>query len=234
MQNLKIVSHSPLPPNDPMMADPAHPPQSPVKYGRARITYTIGTVAIEEEIYGMLEVVQVPMNGMILCTLSSFGIRAGQGELDANMNLFRMIKTSMKVNPAWIQQVVQTMNGLYQQQISNIQQIGAFSRRWSQMTDQVREMRMKSWEESNRAYDSYRESVARNADVMDRVAERQSETIRGVDLYYDPHEERTVELEGGHVAAWTNALGDRILSDSYNYNPNENLTGNWTRMDLVP
>ncbi|HOT94892.1 MAG TPA: hypothetical protein PK089_06860 [Methanoregulaceae archaeon] len=233
VQGVRITGRGPLPPTEPMLYDPANPPRTPVRFGKVRITYTVGEAVIEEEIYGGLEVIQVPGTGMVICTLSAFGVRAREGELDANMNLFRMMKSSIRLNPAWLQQVEQTMTGLYQQQTQRIQQIGAFSRRWSQMADQVMEARTRSWQESSRAFDALQESYRAASAAQDRAADEFSQAIRGVETYYDPYQERTVELEGGHVAAWTNALGERILTDSYGYNPNEHLTGNWTRMDPV-
>jgi hypothetical protein len=233
MQDLKVVAAVTLSPSDPMVApDPRYPPQSPMRFGKVRVVYGVGEVAIEEELYGALEVVQAP-NGMVISSLNAFGIRARRGELDPTMNLFRMMKTSMQVNPSWIQQVVRTMEGLYQQQTANIQQIGEFSRRWSQMADQVRESSMQRWEESNRAFDRRMQSYSDASAAQDRSAQRFDNYLRGEETVYDPVQGREVQVESGHVAVYTNGLGERLYSDSYNYNPNERLTGNWTRMDPV-
>lgn len=46
-----------------------------------------------------------------------------------------------------------------------------------------------------------------------------------------PLHEKEIDVEGVHEDVWTNTLRDRIMSDSYNYNPNEHMTGNWKRME---
>lgn len=233
MRDLRLVDRGPLPATEPMLYDPANPPRTPMRYGKVRIAYTIGQAAIEEEIYGALEVIQVPGRGMVISTLAAFGVRAPAGELDANMNLFRMMKTSMKPNPAWFQQVEQTITGGYQQKIQAINQIGTFSRQHAQMAAQAREASMQRYQDRQSWTDGLQKGWEANQAARDGMNEKWSDAFRGVEKYYDPYEERTVELQSGHEAAWTNALGERILTDSYSYNPNEHLTGNWTRMDTV-
>jgi len=39
-----------------------------------------------------------------------------------------------------------------------------------------------------------------------------------------------MELPGGYRQAWTNSLGEYILSDDPNYNPNIGSNVNWTEM----
>jgi hypothetical protein len=48
----------------------------------------------------------------------------------------------------------------------------------------------------------------------------------GIERYYDPFEEREIQLPSGYNNAWCNNLGEYILTDNPNYNPNveSNLT----------
>jgi hypothetical protein len=68
--------------------------------------------------------------------------------------------------------------------------------------------------------------------TYDRISENFSQTIRGVDSYYDPIEQRPIELPSGYNNAWTNSLGEYILSDNSSFNPNVESNLNWQRMEL--
>lgn len=235
MQPYRIMLRSPVSPNDPMVFDPSAPrmPTGQIRFGKVRIAYGIEKNSIEEEFYAGVSYEQIPMmtGDFILWQMQTGSIRAPEGHLEENMTLFRTMKASLRPNEIWVRQLTDLITGLYQQQTANIRQIGIFSRQYSQMQDQLREQRMRSWEESNRRFESDR--AAYNAQLdRESPSERFSrEAILGLERRWDPYEEKEIDVEGGHVEVWTNALGDRILSDSYNYNPNEHMTGNWKRME---
>ncbi|MEM2874611.1 MAG: hypothetical protein QW567_01085 [Candidatus Hadarchaeales archaeon] len=76
--------------------------------------------------------------------------------------------------------------------------------------------------------------------VMERTSEEWSQVIRGVEAY-DPEpglvefgavDLPSVELPNGYDYAWTNRLGDYILTDSALFNPNVDLETNydWVQM----
>ena len=235
MQSYNIIFRGPILPDDSAFAA-APAPQAPgvqMKFGKVRISYTVANNPIEEEFYTSVEYTRIPMGDSIFWQMNTDSVRAPQGELDRNLPLFRKMQESIQLNMEWVQQLTGFINGLYQQQIANIQQIGAFSRQYSQMQDRIMEQRMQSWENSNRQFEADR--AAYNAQLnKESPSEKFSrEAILGFEQKWDPYEEREIDVEGGHVDVWTNALGDRILSDSYNYNPNEKLTGNWKRMEQV-
>ncbi|MCR4398758.1 MAG: copper amine oxidase N-terminal domain-containing protein [Firmicutes bacterium] len=80
--------------------------------------------------------------------------------------------------------------------------------------------------------------------AMDRIAERWSETIRGVEHYTDPSpglasfsqhgDSATVELPNGYEYAWSNGQGQYLLTNNPNFNPNvEFQTSAWTQMAKV-
>jgi len=53
-----------------------------------------------------------------------------------------------------------------------------------------------------------------------RAAAQFDQVIRGVETYVNPSTGQPVELTGGYNRAFTNALGEYILSDSQSFNPN--------------
>jgi hypothetical protein len=103
-------------------------------------------------------------------------------------------------------------------QIKQIQHIGQISRIISQTHNEISDMIIQSYNK-------------RQA-VNDRIAENFSQYIRGVDEYYNPMERRPVELPSGYQNAWTNRLGEYILSDDPNFNPNIGSTREWQKMEL--
>lgn len=235
MQPYRIVFRGPVSPSDPMVADPSASqlPTAQIRFGKVRIAYEVAKNSIEEEFYAGVSYEQIPtMTGdFILWQMQTGSIRAPEGYLDENLPLFRNMKASLQPNVIWVRQLTDLITGSYQRQTANIRQIGIFSRQYSQMQDHLREQRMHSWEESNRLFEADR--TVYNAQInKESPSERFSrEAILGLERRWDPYEEKEIDVEGGHVDVWTNALGDRILSDSYNYNPNEHLMGNWKRMN---
>lgn len=71
-------------------------------------------------------------------------------------------------------------------------------------------------------------------DVYDRLATSWSQTIRGVDEYYNPIEERPVELPGGYNYAWTNSLGKYTVTESPSFGPNIGSNLTWQLMERRP
>jgi hypothetical protein len=51
-----------------------------------------------------------------------------------------------------------------------------------------------------------------------------------VDKYYNPIEQKPVELPSGYENAWSNALGEYILSNDPSFNPNIGSTVDWQIM----
>jgi hypothetical protein len=65
---------------------------------------------------------------------------------------------------------------------------------------------------------------------MDRSAEKQIQALRGVETYIDPSSNSRVELTSGYQGAWTNGVGDYVLTDSPGFNPARDLGGSWTEL----
>ena len=147
-----------------------------------------------------------------------FGFRAPAGRLDEQERLFATMVTSVQVNPAWEAALNRLALNLAQIQI---QSAAERSRIWSEATAEVGRIRMEAWENQQAS--------------QDRVAQAWSQTMRGVETFVEPGGTATVELQSGFDNAWSNGVGEYVLSDQPSFNPNTVFANqNWTRMERRP
>jgi hypothetical protein len=66
-----------------------------------------------------------------------------------------------------------------------------------------------------------------------RAAFGQDQIIRGVQTFRDPSTGATLELSNQYDHAWLNGTNEYVMTGDPNFNPNGNLNGNWTRLELV-
>lgn len=64
--------------------------------------------------------------------------------------------------------------------------------------------------------------------VKDRAAQQFSQTIRGVETYFNPRTCERVELVGGYRNAWTNNRGEYLVSKKPGFDPGVAFRDNWT------
>ncbi len=190
---------------------------------KARLHYRLGPHALEEELYCAVELNRVlmpAMMGMIehLYWLVDYvcACRAALGQLDRLGDLFRAIAHSIRINPQWFSCYLQISRYLIQNQIQHIHNIGQLSRQISQMHHEISDEMMHSYYQRQAIYD--------------RLSADWSQAIRGVDEYYDPLAQRSVELPGGYGYGWVNHLGEYIVTDDPNFNPNLGSNLNWEPM----
>ena len=145
-----------------------------------------------------------------------FSFKAEKGELDSQYKIFQTMMYSFRLNPDWFNKYVQLIEKLKDQQIEIIQSYGQINQIISQTSDEISDM----------VWDSYN---SRNA-ASDRMAEDFSNYILGTETYYNPIGDTTVKLPSGYSDAWANALGDYILSDNVNYDPNISSGQTWERL----
>ncbi len=79
-----------------------------------------------------------------------------------------------------------------------------------------REDQLKDWE--------------RRQEAQDRVVQAQSDNIRGVQRFHDPHADKDVELPAGYGRAFANNLGEYVVTDSPSYDPNVGSNLHWEEM----
>ncbi len=223
-KNLSVINEEHLPDLGRALGAAANAPGMSNDGGTIRVRYTKGATEVEEQLYGLVETFAIPVQSMFgnftnrFWTVSYiFSVKAPPGQLDAHGVLFRTLGSSIRVNPQWMNTYVQVVNFLIQSQIRHIRNMGELSRIISQTHREISDDMMRSWEERQGVYD--------------RLSERFSQNIRSVDEYYDPVSERRIELPAGYENAWVNGLGEYVISEQQDYNPNIGSNQNWQRME---
>ena len=140
-------------------------------------------------------------------------------EMAAKAPLFKVMVDTYQENPAWMVAGTRlaatvTRNQLRQQQA---------------IFNQMQQIRRTQNEISDMIHEGYQ----RRSAAMDRVFDKYSESIRGVDTYRDPVSDREVQLPNGMRNAWTNGR-EYIVSDEAGYNPNIGSNQNWQQMERRP
>jgi hypothetical protein len=193
---------------------------------KIRIEYNRSGIGMEEEIYTVVQSVAFPVQTItgVVTNINwfvdyIFSFKAEKGKLDSNAKTFQTIAYSFTLNPLWFSKYNQVVEYLIQRQIQQIESVGQLSRIISQTSNEISDISMQSYNQ-------------RQA-VNDKIADNFSQYIRGVDKYYNPIEQKPVELPSGYQNVWTNSLGDYILSDNPNFNPNIESNINWQQIKKI-
>jgi hypothetical protein len=200
------------------------PLQTSTKAGKIRIEYTESGKVYEDEIYCTIEATYYPLQSMfgsytnIMWGVNYIGsFRAEKGKLDANARIFQTISNSVTLNIKWFNTYVQVVEYLIKMQIQQIQSIGQLGSIIAQTGSEIRQENL----------DLYYQREAMN----DRVSTHFSEYVRGVDSYYNPLEEKNVEMPIGYDNVWVNGNGEYVLTDNPNYNPNIGNNQNFQKLE---
>lgn len=226
VQNLKVVETKELPDLAKSLgaAQQSIPGVTGSSEGaKIRIEYTKNGKEMQEEIFGVVEKVEYSfqtMNGRVTninwVADYLFSFKAEKGKLDSQYKMFQTIVESFKLNPQWFNKYNQVVEYLIQQQIQQIRNVGELSKIISRTHNEISDMIM----------DSYNKRQA----VYDKISTNFSQYIRGVDEYANPFEQKPVELPSGYRHAWVNRLGEYVLSDDPNFNPNVESNKEWAEM----
>jgi hypothetical protein len=191
--------------------------------GKIRVQYTWQGHVYEEEIYGVVELFRAPIaslfgqNEVLFWYVDFlFSFRSAAGRLDDSAKLFTVMISSFRLNPHWYAAYKSIIQSLIQGQVQRIHHIGQIGQIYAQTGREMREQNLHDW-------------YARQ-EVYDRLATDRSREIRGVDAFLDPHREQVVELPSGYGNAWANNLGEYILTEDPNFNPNQISTQHWEPM----
>lgn len=223
-KDLRILKEEPLP-DLPRLAkaEAAISPIGRAEGGKVRAAYSWNQWPFEEEIYGVVEVFRVPFQTMFGMSESItwfidylFSFRALAGKLDGMADLFGVMLRSLKANPEWTTAVRCIAQQLAQMQIQQIRHIGQIGEIYASTGRKMREQNLNDFYSRQATYD--------------RLSTDWSRTIRDVDAFYDPNRDETVELPAGYGHAWANALGEYILTESTDFNPNVGSNLTWTEM----
>lgn len=193
--------------------------------GKVRLTYTQGGKEMEEEFYAAVSQVIIPMPASPPYYIEYwyvdhvFSFRAPRGGLEPRSRTFQTMIYSFQVDPRWFAKVANTREALVARMMRGIRIAGEVGSTVAAASSSLREDQMRDWE---------RRQAAR-----DRVAQAQSDGIRGVERFHDPHAGKEVELPAGYGRAWANPLGEYVVSDSPSYNPNVGSNLHWEEMPAV-
>jgi hypothetical protein len=223
--SLKIIHEESLPDLGRQLGVAAQPgTRSSAVGAKMRVQYQTASRTIEEEFYDVVEsysFMTSTMTGRWTNTIWTvdyiFSFKAEQGQLDAAAGTFQAITRSFKLNPRWYGKCAQLIDHLIKQQIRQIQNVGQLSRMLSQMSNEMSDMNMKSYTE-------------RQA-VNDRISENFSHHILDIESYHNPFEDKAVELPSGYNHAWVNNLGEYVMTDDPNFNPNVGSNLHWENME---
>lgn len=197
---------------------------SSTEAGKIRIEYTANGKNMEDEIYCVVQATHIPLQSLSgMTTNTMWGVnfigsfRAEKGKLDASSKILKTISDSVTLNLEWFNKYVQVIEYLIKMNIQQIKSIGQLGSIIAQTGKEIRQENL----------DLYNEREATN----DRISNQFSEYVRDVDSYFNPLEEKNVELPTGYDNVWVNNLGEYVLSDNPNYNPNVGNNQNYERLE---
>ncbi len=190
---------------------------------RVRIEYSWNGIAIEEELYGVVQSFSFPMQTIQGVVTNQnwwvdylFSFKAAKGRLAEAAALLQTVASSFRVDPQWFAGYSRVVEALIRGQIRQIRHIGEIGRIYAQAGSEIRAAELQRWEADQA--------------VRDRLADDWSRQFRGYDRYWDPAGERMVELPSGYDNAWVNNLGEVVLADDPSFNPNVGSNLTWTPM----
>jgi hypothetical protein len=225
-ENLKVVSEQELPEISKSFetgTDSATGVITSAEGGKIRVEYMLNGVQMEDELYCIIQSQDIPVQTMYGITrnvnwymtyVESF--RAEKGKLDSQSKTFQTISYFARTDVNWLNKYNQVVDYLIQKQIQQIQSLGQLSSIVSQTSNDISDANFEAWQQ--------------NQNIKDKMADDFSNSILGIQSYNNPIDGTTVELPSGYSNAWTNSLGDYILSDSPSYNPNTESNLNWQQM----
>ena len=204
---------------------------------RVRLRYTIEGRPLIEDVFCVVSSVTTQTGFGLLAeeqvhwvAESLFAFRAEEGRIDTMTRASMASVRSLRMNPQWFvayqaesQRILQeriAMQRMLQQMAA--QQRASFQRQMHRLSDVSRtlsdtsDMIMAGYESRSASYD--------------HMSESWSEAMRGVDSWSSGSGGSSVELPGGYEHAWTNGLGEYVLTDSSFLDPNQVAAGNWQVM----
>jgi hypothetical protein len=143
-------------------------------------------------------------------------LHAPKGKLDANDKLFKAMISSVRPEPKWQSYSNGIIARLYsaeaQKEAVQDKVIADFQRHVADTINSVTANQMRG--SNNSAFGA-------------------DQNIRGVQTFRDPTTGSTMELSNLYDHAWLNGSNEYIMSDDPNFNPNAQLTGNWSQLQPV-
>ncbi|MGB9906233.1 MAG: hypothetical protein ACPLRR_02465 [Candidatus Saccharicenans sp.] len=145
-----------------------------------------------------------------------FSFRAPAEEMPNKIQLFQIALYSRFDNPVFNVSYTRLCAVITRE---NLKQQRAIFARYQQIRQTLQETNDLIWQ-------TYQNRSA----SQDRIFEKYSEALRGVDTYIDPVNNWNVQLPTGYANAWTNGT-DYLFSDSPSFKPGSVFGGSWQQMN---
>jgi hypothetical protein len=223
-QDLKIIESKPVPELAKLaQGPPVAGVTASAEGGKIKVEYLQNGRQMEEEIYATVSQFVIPLPDYFINYWYMdyvFAFKTAKGELDSQSRLFQTMAFSLQINPQWFAKVVNTKEQITQMMIQGIQAVGRMGSIIAQAGSELRADQQSAWEQRQK--------------TKDRLVNNFCDNIRGVQRYYDPFEEKQVELPNNYGYAWANNSGEYVVTDSPSYNPNVGSNLHWEQIKPVP
>jgi hypothetical protein len=189
---------------------------------RARLSYDDEKgQPVEEWVTAEIVVRKIPMGARGAAydwhAVNVMSFRTPKGQLDANDRLFKLIVTTIRVEPDW-------------QKWSN----GVIASLYQKKQEEAEKQAEIIQDFQNKVVQTINEVTANQMHGSMQSAYGTSQLIREVQTFRDPTTGSTFELSNKFDNAWRDPNSQYyVMSDDANFNPNGRLDGNWTQLQLV-
>jgi len=183
----------------------------------ARLGYVDEGIRYQEAVVVQLQRGDFLYDGAQMFSASNmFLFKAPEAQWQQHELIYATAMRSMRQNPTWIKAIAQ-----FQKRIAEINMQGLRNRQqiMSRMYADLSRSSQQSWE--------YRQ------ESLDRSAREFSESIRDVETYRDPSTGFDVELPNAYQYAYTNGLGEYVVTNDAFFEPGRELNGNWQPLQQV-
>lgn len=144
------------------------------------------------------------------------GFQAPSGKLDGYDKLYRVMATSIRLDPEFLSSTAAMINKLYVTWAQEMQKQSAIVAAFQQHVIETLQ------------------GVTANQQRGSMVAAYGADQlVRGVQTFRDPSTGHTVELSNLYDHAWANGNDQYIVTDDPNFNPNGSVKGGWGELQLV-
>lgn len=229
--NLKFVGSRNLPELPAALKLPPSPNQRAVG---VKVTYELQGTPIEEEFYGIADLVDIPYDGpqgrtwQTNWSLAVHSFRAPAGTLETRRPVFAAVAKSFRPNPAW-QQRVAAINRYLAEQFTRQQQAGydaiAAAGRLSRQISANNDAMIASIEQQRQAAQAPRSAGGNARSANDNF----DDYVRGVVTVDDPYY-GTSQHSANEQYHWTDGYGNYRNSNNASYDPNHSEVGSWQAM----
>lgn len=211
----RVISHDELPDLARAFAKLVGP-TTKIVAGRTRVAYLVGGKPVEEDFYLILYYTTANIGAGVSTfwgpVVPPFALRSAAGKLDEAAPRLLAIRHSFTINPKWAEEVAK-VQALFAWRVTNqTLNTAELSRNIAANNEAIRGMIRQSYENRDR--------------ITDRTARNFDDYIRGVQEFTAGGE--SYVLPNTRRFAWVNGLGDVIMSDDANFDPNLRGRGSWT------